>query len=67
MSNINVRAVPLSNQSSDSTVVKTAALFTFRALRALTAQAKKAPALLAQASADVRDAWQESAQRPNVR
>jgi acyl-CoA-binding protein len=59
------QSIQLSNRSSESTVVKTCALFTFRALRAVTDQAKKAPGFFAQASADVQDAWRESS-RPNV-
>ena len=62
---IHVRAVPLSNVSTGERLVKRGALVTFRALRAVLEQARKAPGFLAQASADVRDAWQESA-RPNV-
>lgn len=65
MSSIQVRAVQLSNSSSGERLVKRGALVAFRVLRGLTEQAKKAPGILAQASADVRDAWQESA-RPNV-
>ena len=59
-----VQAVPLSTQPSER-YVKRGALLLFRGLRALTAQAAKAPGVLAQASADVRDAWAESF-RPNA-
>lgn len=62
---VEVKAVQLSDLSSGERLVKRGALVAFRVLRAVTEQAKKAPGLLAQASADVRDAWQESA-RPNV-
>ncbi len=63
--NIKTQAIQLSNPSSGERLVKRSALMAFRALRAITEQAKKAPGILAQASADVRDAWQETA-RPNV-
>ncbi len=62
---IKVQAVPLSNPQSSERLVKRGALLAFRALRAVTAQAKKTPGILAQASADVRDAWQESSS-PNA-
>ena len=60
-----VKAVPLSKPSSESSAVKTCALFAFRSLRAVAEQAKQAPGYLAQATGEVRDAWRESA-RPNV-
>ena len=62
---VHTQAIKLSSQSSGDRLVKRGALMAFRVLRVVTDQAKKAPGLLAQASADVRDAWQESA-RPNV-
>lgn len=62
---IQTRAVQLSNPSSGERLVKRGALLAFRTLRAITDRAKKAPGFLAQAGADVRAAWQESA-RPNV-
>lgn len=49
----------------DESLVKQGALSTFRAVRFLMAQSKKAPGLLQQAVADVREAWEESA-RPNA-
>lgn len=60
-----VTAVPLSKPTTESTVVKSCALFTFRTLRAVAEQAKQAPGYLAQATSEVREAWRESA-RPNV-
>lgn len=62
---VEVKAIQLSNVSSGERLVKRGALVALRVLRGITNQAKKAPGLLAQASAGVRDAWQESA-RPNV-
>jgi hypothetical protein len=62
---VHTNAVRLSNPSSGERLVKRGALIAFRAMRVLTEQAKKTPGILAQASADVRDAWQES-YHPNV-
>jgi hypothetical protein len=59
------QAIRLSNTQPAERLVKRGALLAFRALRAITEQAKKAPGILAQASTDVRNAWQETA-RPNV-
>jgi hypothetical protein len=59
------QAVPLSNPTSEERLVKRSALFTFRAVRYLTAQARKAPGILQQAADDVRQAWEESS-RPNA-
>jgi hypothetical protein len=58
---INVATVQLSNTGPTERLVKRGALSTFRLLRAAAAQATKVPGALAQASADVRSAWQESA------
>jgi hypothetical protein len=60
-----VLALPLSNSQHPDRLVKRAALSAFSALRIVAEHANKAPGILTQASADVRDAWQESA-RPNV-
>jgi hypothetical protein len=49
----------------DQSVVKQGALATFKAVRFLMAQSKKAPGLLQQAVSDVREAWEESS-RPNA-
>ncbi|MEI7431520.1 MAG: hypothetical protein WCL27_13780 [Betaproteobacteria bacterium] len=46
-------------------LVKRGALTAFRLIRAAIGQAATVPGILAQASTDVRDAWQESS-RPNV-
>jgi hypothetical protein len=58
---INVQSVQLSNPGSSERLVKRGAMATFRLLRAGAAQASKVPGALAQATADVRSAWQESA------
>jgi hypothetical protein len=58
-------AIPLSDVQPSERIVKRGALLLFRSVRALTAQAAKAPGVLAQASADVRDAWRQSAS-PNA-
>jgi len=49
----------------EESVVKQGALTTFRALRYLMAQSRKAPGLMQQAAQEIREAWQESA-RPNA-
>jgi hypothetical protein len=59
-----IALTPASLQSSER-IVKRGALSAFRLLRAAIGQASTVPGILAQASADVRDAWQESS-RPNV-
>ena len=59
------QAIPLSNTEPSDRLVKRGALLAFKALRALTNQAKEVPGVLAQATADVREAWAESS-RPNV-
>ncbi len=64
---VNVQPItltPASLQSSER-IVKRGALSAFRLLRAAIGQASTVPDILVQASADVRDAWQESS-RPNV-
>jgi hypothetical protein len=60
------QAVRLSDVEPSERIVKRGALLLFRGVRSLTAQAVKAPGVLAQASKDVRDAWRQSAS-PNVR
>ena len=50
--------------ASESRLVKTAALFTFRGLRALVDAAKTLPGIVAEAASDVRDAWEESNTAP---
>lgn len=57
-------AVPLSDEQPTERLVKRGALLAFRALRAVTAQAKKAPGVIALAVSDVREAWEIS--RPNA-
>lgn len=49
----------------EESLVKQGALSTFRALRYLMAQSRKAPGMMQQAAEDIRAAWQESA-RPNA-
>ena len=64
---VNVQPIalkPASFQSSER-LVKRGALTAFRLLRAALEKSSTVPGILAQASADVRDAWQESS-RPNV-
>jgi hypothetical protein len=56
--------IPLTPQSTER-VIKRGALMAFTALRGLARQSAKVPGLLAQASQDIREAWQESA-RPNA-
>jgi hypothetical protein len=59
-----IALTPITVQSSER-LVKRGALTAFRLLRAACAQASTVPGILAQASADVREAWQESS-RPNA-
>jgi len=61
---VQVQAIPLSDTQPSERIVKRGALLLFRGLRALTEQVAKAPGVLAQASADVREAWEQS--RPNA-
>ncbi len=49
----------------EESLVKQGALTTFRALRYLMVQSRKAPGLMQRAADDIRTAWQESA-RPNA-
>ncbi len=49
----------------EESLVKQGALTTFRALRYLMVQSRKAPSLMQQAASEIRAAWQESA-RPNA-
>jgi hypothetical protein len=60
------QAIPLTPATSDgeSRIIKTAALFTFRGLRAVIDAAKTVPGLVAEAASDVRDAWEESNNSP---
>ena len=59
-----VEPVDLKTDSSER-VVKSLALFTFRALRYVAKQAAAVPDAVVQAAADVREAWDESS-RPNA-
>ncbi|MCX7143732.1 MAG: hypothetical protein NT123_22345 [Proteobacteria bacterium] len=59
-------AVPLSDSQPSERIVKRGALLLFRGLRALTEQAAKAPGVIAQATADVKSAWQEAASDPKA-
>ncbi len=57
-----MQTVPIklnSNQSTDRLVLRGARL-AFKALRAITAQAKQAPGVVAQAAADIRAAWADT-------
>jgi len=64
---VHVQPVRLSpaDTTGDSRLVKTAALYTFRGLRALVEAAQAVPGIVAEAASDVREAWEESS-RPNV-
>ena len=64
---VNVQPIALKPASfhTSERLVKRGALTAFRLLRVAIGQASTVPGILAQASADVRDAWQESS-RPNV-
>jgi hypothetical protein len=53
-------ALKPSNASGETRIVRTAALFTFRGLRAIVDAAKTVPGIVAEAASDVRDAWEES-------
>ena len=57
---VQVQAIPLSDVQHSERLVKRGALLLFRGIRAVAAQAAKAPGVLAQASADVKAAWVES-------
>ena len=64
---VNVQPIaltPATPQVSER-LVKRGALTAFRLIRAAIGQASTVPGILAQARADVRDAWQEFS-RPNV-
>ena len=65
---IHNQAIPLTPANSDgeSRIIKTAALFTFRGLRAVIDAAKTVPAIVAEAASDVRDAWEESNTSPKL-
>ena len=60
------QAIPLTpaNSNGESRIIKTAALFTFRGLRAIVEAAKTVPGLVVDAASDVRDAWEESNSSP---
>ncbi len=60
-----VQSIQLSSTKKDATVVKTAALFTFRGLRALAGYVAELPAVAAKVADDVGEAWRESS-RPNA-
>jgi hypothetical protein len=62
---VHQQSIPLGNNQPSGRLVKRGALLAFKALRAMTNQAKEVPGILAQATADVREAWAESS-RPNV-
>ena len=62
---VQVQAIPLSDSQPSERIVKRGALILFRGLRAVAAQAAKAPGVFAQASADVKSAWRETSS-PNA-
>lgn len=59
------QAIPLNTDKSSDRLVKRGARLAFKALRALTSQAKEVPGALSQAATDIREAWAETS-RPNV-
>ncbi|MEF8769812.1 hypothetical protein [Candidatus Accumulibacter contiguus] len=62
-----VQPVPLTPTvaESETRLIKSAALVTFRFVRATINAAKTVPGIVGQAASDVRDAWEESS-RPNA-
>lgn len=60
-----VQSIQLSNTNKDATVIKTAALYTFRGLRALAGYVAELPAVASKVADDIGDAWRESS-RPNA-
>jgi hypothetical protein len=60
-----VQPVALSNTHNESSLTKTAALVTFRALRSVAGYVAELPAVATQVADDVRQAWEESS-RPNA-
>lgn len=65
MQNLTPEAIPVPKHPSDGRLIKRSALLAFKAIRSLGNQARKAPKALAQATTDIREAWQESA-APNA-
>ena len=62
-----VQPVPFkpAEAESETRIIKSAALVTFRFVRATINAAKTVPGIVNQAASDVRDAWEESS-RPNA-
>jgi hypothetical protein len=60
-----VQSIALPVAQPSERIVKKGALLFFRAVRLATEQAKRAPGIIAQATSDIRDAWEESS-RPNA-
>ena len=60
-----IALTPATAQSSER-IVKRGALSAFRVIRAAIGHAKTVPGILAQATADVHDAWEESNQSPKL-
>jgi hypothetical protein len=61
-----VQPIKLSGTGSETTVVKTCALFTFRALRSVAGYVSQIPAVASKAATDIASAWEESS-LPKVR
>ena len=61
-----VQPVPLTPvaTTSESRIVKSAALMTFRFLRSAIDAAKTVPGIVSEAASDVREAWEESNSSP---
>jgi len=61
-----VQPVPLTPvaTTSESRLVKSAALMTFRFLRSAIDAAKTVPGIVSEAASDVREAWEESNSSP---
>ena len=55
-----VRFTPTATSSTNSRLVKSVALFTFRGLRSLVDAVSEVPDLVSQAASDISEAWEES-------
>lgn len=62
---VHTQPIPLDNGQHPERLVKRGARALFSLVRSTANQAQRVPGILSQATADVRDAWAETA-RPNV-
>jgi len=62
---VQVKPIPLFKTTSESSLVKSCALFAFRAVRSVADYVAELPDAATHAVADIRDAWEESS-RPNA-